>query len=558
MDSIDKYLPIDKLRLAMNVLDPCMDNYLFILNLETNFYELSRSAVERFRIPSDEFYLIGDALTDLVWHKDLDMVSRDLAEVAAGKKTRHDLQYRWINREGEPVWINCRGRVLVGDDGKPEYLIGCINEIGQRQKADNVSGLIVVSNMQETLDTLYNREHGGYILRIDIDNFREINEKLGMDYGDLVLRETAKCIESVLTENRFLYHITADEYAILDLDSTTAEEAHQFYCRIRKAVDRYVSENGYLAFFTISAGIVPISEMANPDYATLMMLAEFSLNEAKKLGKNTDYLYSSEAFDAFLRRKNLLQDLRQAVVQDFRGFEVHFQPVVDIHHHTLYGAETLLRFSSANFGHVSPVEFIPLLEESGLIIPVGRWILSRAMEFCKKMQEFIPGFKVSVNVSYIQVLKSEIIRDISLLLDGYHLAADSVQIELTESGFFESDQSYIRFCSDLRTLHIPLALDDFGTGYSNFHYLYHINPQVIKIDRSFTLKALTNEYEFNLLRHMIQLTHSINSRMCIEGIETAEELAKISEIDPDYIQGYYFSKPLPIDQFFEKYGKSEG
>ena len=555
MEVIGEYLPIDKLRLAMNVLDPCMDNYLFILNLKTNFYELSPSAVERFRIPSDEFYLVGTALTDLIYPKDMEMLARDLDEVIAGKKTRHDLQYRWIDRNGEPVWINCRGRVLADDDGAPHYLIGCINEIGRRQKADNVSGLIVASNMQETLDAQCGRGNGGFVFRLDIDNFREINEKLGMDYGDLVLRETAKRIESVLTENQFLYHIIADEYALLDLDSVTQEDAHQVYRRIRKAVDSYVAENGYLAFFTISAGIVPVSELASPDYAVLMMLAEFALNEAKNLGKNTYYCYNQEAFDAFLRRKNLLQDLRQAIVQDFCGFETHFQPVEDIRSNTLYGAETLLRFSCQTFGTVSPAEFVPLLEESGLIIPVGRWVLSRAMEFCKKMQQMIPGFKVSVNVSYIQVLKSDIIRDISMLLDKYDLAAESVQIELTESGFFESDQNYIRFCADLRELRIPLALDDFGTGYSNFHYLYHIDPQVIKIDRSFTLKALANEYEFNLLRHMTQLTHSINSKMCIEGIETAEELEKICELDPDYIQGYYFSKPLPSDQFFKKYGK---
>ncbi len=554
MEVKGQYLPIDKLRLAMGVLDPCMDDYLFIMDLNTHFYEISASAVERFNIPSSEFYLVGDALTNLVHPKDLDMLACDLADVAAGKKTRHDLQYRWMNRGGDPVWINCRGRVLASQDGTAEFLIGCINEIGRRQKADNISGLIFVSSMQETLEAHYHPEHGGFILRLDIDNFRDINEKLGMEYGNLVLRETAECIQSVLTEHQFLYHITADEFAILDLDSMTKEEARGLYHRIRKAIDQYVSENGYLAFFTISAGIVSISEMPVPDYATLMMLAEFALNEAKKQGKNTDYCYTSEAFDKFLRRKTLLQYLRQAVVQDFQGFVAYFQPVEDIRRGEPYGAEALLRFQCPEFGMVSPSEFIPLLEESSLIIPVGRWILARAMEFCKKMQETIPHFKISVNVSYIQVMKSDLIRDISALLDEYQLSADSVQIELTESGFFESDQNYIRFCASLRTLHIPLALDDFGTGYSNFHYLYHINPQVIKIDRSFTLKALNNDYEFTLLRHMTQLTHSINSKMCIEGIETAEELEKICELDPDYIQGYYFSKPLPAEVFFEKYG----
>ena len=553
METKSQYLPIDKLRLAMSVLDPCMDDYLFILDLKTNFYEISHSAVNRFRIPNNEFYLMGQALTDLVHPKDLDMISRDLQDIANNKKTRHDLQYRWIGRDGETVWINCRGRVLASNDGNAEFLIGCINEIGRRQKADNVSGLIVVSSMQETLETQYSKEHGGFLLRLDIDNFREINENLGMDYGDLVLRETARCIEGVLTENQFLYHITADEFAILDLDSRTNEEAHLLYRKIRKVVDSYVSENGYLAFFTISAGIVPITEMHFPDYSALMILAEFSLNEAKKQGKNTDYFFRREDFESFHRRKTLLQELRQAVTQDFNGFEAYFQPVVDIQHGVLYGAETLLRFQCKTFGHVSPVEFIPLLEESGLIIPVGRWVLAQAMKLCKTVTQFIPNFKISVNVSYIQILKSDLIRDLSELLLEYDLSSENIQIELTESGYFENDQHYIRFCGDLRALHIPLALDDFGTGYSNFHYLYHINPQIIKIDRSFTLKALNNDYEFTLLRHMTQLTHSVHSKMCIEGIETAEELEKIRELEPDYIQGYYFSKPLPVDQFLEKY-----
>ena len=553
MEVKGQYLPIDKLRLAMSVLDPCMDDFLFILDLKTNFYEISHSAVERFRVPSDEFYLMGQALTDLVHPKDLDMVKQDLQEIVDNKKTRHDLQYRWIGRNGETVWINCRGRVLVNKEGQAEFLIGCINEIGRRQKADNVSGLIVVSSMQETLETHYCKENGGYILRLDIDNFREINENLGMDYGDLVLRETARCMEGVLTENQFLYHITADEFAILDLESRTNEEAHQLYRRVRKAIDRYVSENGYLAFFTISAGIVPIAEMLEPDYSALMILAEFSLNEAKKKGKNTDYFFSRDDFDAFHRRKTLLQELRQAVTQNFAGFEAHFQPVVDLRSGILHGAETLLRFQCKTFGFVSPVEFIPLLEESGLIIPVGRWVLSRAMEFCKQVTRSVPNFKVSVNISYIQILKSDLIRDLSELLSEYGLSSENILIELTESGYFENDQHYIRFCGNLRTLNIPLALDDFGTGYSNFHYLYHINPQIIKIDRSFTLKAMKYDYEYTLLRHMIQLVHSVQSKMCIEGIENADELEKIRELDPDFIQGYYYSKPLPADDFLEKY-----
>ena len=192
-----------------------------------------------------------------------------------------------------------------------------------------------------------------------------------------------------------------------------------------------------------------------------------------------------------------------------------------------------------------------MLEESGLIIPVGRWILYRALEACKEIQKVIPGFRVSVNVSYVQVLRSNILEDIIEGIKKYELAPSSLLIELTESGFLEENTNFIRFCEGLKEYGIPLALDDFGTGYSNFHYLSHLTPHTIKIDRSFTLKALKNDYEFGLLQHMADMTHSIDSKFCIEGIETKEELTKICKMGPDYIQGYYFGKPCAYESFVE-------
>lgn len=552
MEINEDYLPIERLRQIMEVLDPCMDDFLFILNMRTGFYEISPSAVTRFNIPSDEYFFTSEALSRQVYYKDLPMLISDLEELKACKKVKHDLQYRWLDREGQPVWINCRGRVLSGTDGKPDYLIGCINEIGRKQKADNVSGLIVASSLRDFLAQHCDEQRDGFMIRLDIDNFREINEKMGMEFGDIVLHDTAEAIEATLGEDQRLYHIVADEFVILDLASKTEQDVHKLYRRIREKIDQYVANRGYSVFFTISAGVVALSQAGYTDYSTLMALTEFSLNEAKKRGKNTDYFFDTKDYDEFIRRKTLMHKLRQAVNDDFAGFEAHFQPVEDIREDSLFGAETLLRFRTDS-GPVSPAEFIPLLEESGLIIPVGRWVMNEAMAFCRKMREKIPNFKVSVNVSYIQVLKSDLIRDIVELLKKHGLAAGSIQIELTESGFFESDTSYIKFCSDLKELGIPLALDDFGTGYSNFHYLYHIDPQVIKIDRSFTLKALQHEYEYNLLHHMVELTHSINSKLCIEGIETKEELERICTLNPDYIQGFYFGKSYPGPTFLAEY-----
>ncbi|MBR2896209.1 MAG: GGDEF and EAL domain-containing protein, partial [Oscillospiraceae bacterium] len=550
------FFPVEQFRSMMRVLSPCMDNYLFIYNLQNHHFEISSRAVDRFCIPSHSFVVTSDLMERLIFEKDIPLLLSDFEEIKEHKKYHHDMEYRWMDADGQPVWINCRGRILVDEANHVQFLVGCINEIGRRQRADNISGLLAVSSIKESLQDKLHPEQCGFLMRLDIDDFHEINEKMGMEFGDMILRETAECINSILENGQSLYHITADEFAVLDLVSKTPEDTHNLYRNMRKRIDQYIADKGYRAFFTISAGVVAIHQAEDRNFSTLMTLAEFSLNEAKNRGKNTDYLYDPADYQVFLRRKMLLHTLRQAVLQDFEGFDTHFQPVEDLQEHALCGAETLLRFNSEATGSVSPVEFIPLLEESGLIIPVGRWVLHEAMKFCKKMQVKIPDFTVSVNISYVQVLKSDILKDISDGLKQHGLTPGSIQVELTESGMFESDKNYSAFCTGLKELGIPLALDDFGTGYSNFHYLYHINPQVIKIDRSFTLKALRNEYEFNLLHHMVELTHSINSKLCIEGIETQEELDKICTLNPDYIQGYYFGKTYPGPMFLAEYVNS--
>lgn len=542
----------------IDVLSPCMDNYLYIMDMKNDTYCISESAAERFLLPSNCFTNASGYLAKVTCPADYPSLHGELEAIRRKEKDFHNLQYRWLDKERNPIWVNCRGRVLFDESGEPEFLAGCINEIGKKQKADNVSGLLGESALQEYMTDDFICGEKGFLLRIGIDNFKEINENKGMSYGDMVLRKTAEAIEKAIIGEQKLFKVVADEFVIVDLEETQREAVLEQYQRIQRRVSAFIIENGYEVFFTISAGVVYFADIINRNYDNLMMLSEFALNEAKEGGKNKCYIYEKKDYEAFQRQKELIHIMRQSVNNGFEGFSTYFQPVMDIKQNKLTGAETLLRFCTEKTGFVSPVEFIPLLEESGLIIPVGRWVLEQAMIACEKIQKWIPDFKVSVNLSYIQVLKSNVLKEIIEIADRYNLPNDSILIELTESGFLESDNHFIDFCQGLKEHGIPLALDDFGTGYSNFHYLYNISPNTIKIDRSFTLKALKNDYEYNLLKHMSDMTHSIDLNFCIEGIETKEELDKICGISPDYIQGYYFGKPCPFEQFMTDFisGKS--
>lgn len=547
-------ISIEQFKNVIKTLDTSMDDYLYIMDLQNDYYCISKNAAVRFLLPSTEFHNVTENLEKVILPEDLPIVMEDIGLIKAGKKQFHDIQYRWFDQEHRAIWINCRGRVTYDENDQPEFLIGCINEVGKKQMADNVSGLLGESSLKRDL-VEHDGRLDGFMLRLGIDRFKEINENQGMDYGDMILRKTAECIASVIRPDQKLYRIVADEYAVVDFCGRGSEEAIRLYEAIRQRINEFIAENEYEVFYTISAGIMEFKSVVNHTYYNLMKLSEFSLNEAKENGKNKYYLYTRADYHVFTHKKELTKIMRNAINNNFAGFNAHFQPIMDIKQNKLVGAETLMRFSSEEKGNITPYEFVPLLEESGLIIPVGRWILYKALEACKEIQKIIPNFRVSVNISYVQVLRSNILEDIIAGLKKYELEPASLIIELTESGFLEENANFIRFCDGLKEYGIPLALDDFGTGYSNFHYLSHLTPNTIKIDRSFTLKALKSDYEFGLLQHMADMTHSIDSKFCIEGIETEEELNKICKMGPDYIQGYYFGKPCSFENFVTDYVK---
>lgn len=536
----------------INLLNPCMDDYVYVYDLVNDFYYISPSAAERFCLPASTFNDVVANHAKFVYEPDIAVLQSDLAELLDGKKDFHNLHYRWLSVHREPIWINCRGQV-IRKDGKPLYMIGCINEIGKRQQADNVSGLLGISHFKALFSNDDFSLPDGFILRLGLDDFKEINEKLGIEYGDMLLRRTAECISECLLPGQKLYRAGSDEFLIADFDGRTADDATAQYRCIRQAIDKFVEDNNYEAVFTISGGILPNDACKNCGFNGVMMFSEFSLSEAKRDGKNHSCIFDQAKYDKFLRRRRLTQLIRKSITHDFEGFEAYLQPLFNTDTNSLYGAEALMRFKTEEFGMVSPGEFIPVLEESGLIIPVGKWMLNKSLELCNRIHQIDPNFRISINISYIQVLKSNIIAEILTAVTEHSIVPSTVIIELTESGLVAPDNRVTKLWSSMKDQGIKLALDDFGTGYSNFHYLNELKPDIIKIDRTFTVKAVQNEYEYNLLSLISNMVHSMNLKVCVEGIETTDELGKMKELLPDYCQGYLFGKPCPYDEFVEKY-----
>lgn len=537
--------------------DPCMDDYLYAYDLKLDEYQISPHARDRFRLPSDRFSDVARAHESFVDMHDMPALAKELQEIKDGKKKYHSMFYRWLDTNGEPVWINCRGKVIDDEEGNPHFLIGCINEIGERQKADNVSGLLGETSLSAYVRKYKDKFPDGFFMRVGIDDLGAINGNLGNKYGDFIIKKTADCLAENLNEKQQLFRIVGDEFMIVDFCGGTLQDALQLYSNCRKSIDYFVEQNQYKAVFTLSAGILKC-EAVYGGYDAVLKLTEFTLNEAKENSRNSYYVFSQEEYDRFKRRKKIERQLYDAVNHNFEGFEAYFQPIVDATTFQLAGAEALMRFSmpseekEGGIERVSPVEFIPLLEQTGLIIPAGKWMLQQSIGVCQKWQKWIPHFRMNINLSYVQVMKSNALEEILNIIRLYGIEAGNVGIELTESGYLDS-RHFQKLWNGLKEHGVQVILDDFGTGYSNLHCLGDLEPNYIKIDRSFTLKSLQNEYEHALMKQIIDMTHSLDLAICIEGIETGDELQDLRALGADYIQGYLFGKPCSESEFEEHF-----
>lgn len=542
----------EQLEEAIQLFNSSMDDYLYLFDIQNDYYSISKHAMERFCLPDYHFKEATDAHNQFVYKEDLPLLFEEFSKIKSGEIVKHSLHYRWLDHEHNPVWINCRGEVILDEFNRPLYLIGCVNEIGKKQKADNISGLLREPSLEAYLSSKKEEDISGFLMQIGIDDYDEINGRFGLKYGEEVLKQFSHCIQASLQDKQQLYELGSGRFILMSLPYQTKEDALNLYKDLKKSVEQLLASNEYRIVFTISAGIVEV-EGESHDYDTLVKYSEFALNEAKKKGKNSYYVFTKEKYDHFIRQREIRVELQNSINHHFSNFATYYQPIVDVKTRKLIGAEALMRFKMQRDDHVeliSPVEFIPILEESGLIIPAGRWILREAVGNCKKWQEDIPDFKVNVNLSYVQIIKSSILDEIKLALKDYDLKPSLLGIEVTESGYLENTYHYKKLWSSLKKEGITLILDDYGTGYSNAYRLGNLTPHYIKIDRVLTQKALSSSYERSILIYIIEMAHTLNLKVCIEGIETEEELEKIKELNPDYIQGYLFGKPVPEKEFY--------
>lgn len=518
------------------------DDYLFIWDIKADtrwffgdidkYYDIRKNGSET-NSTSDILKIIHPA--------DSEAVLKSLEQIANGEKDTHNMDYRWINRKGEKVWINCHGTVIRDNENKPHIMIGRVSEENLRHLYNPLTSLWNKNKLRRDLKD-YLAQGGSYLLLLDIDNLSTINLTYGRSYGDSLLKEVAELCETE-EKSHAAYHINHNYFALV-LNAESEKEVRDVYNHIKTDVSGKC---------TFTASAVPIDNTLFYDETQLMDSVNMTLKKAKNISGNRIEFFSAEDLSRKISSLELLEELKKSVEDNFEGFEVYYQPQIRSGNYDIYGVEALLRYNSKNHGRVFPDEFIPILEESRLIKVVGLWVLKQALIQCKKWRESLPELHVSVNFSALQFEDPQLAEKVIAIVDEIGLPGDALTVEITESVELHNNQQFDNNIKYLKHHNINFAIDDFGTGYANLGYLKQMNVDEIKIDRIFVSGIEKETYNHKLVSNVIEFAKGNNIRTCCEGVENIRELAILELLLPDVIQGYLFDKPDTAEKIEKTY-----
>lgn len=391
------------------------------------------------------------------------------------------------------------------------------------------------------------RNHDSFaILFLDLDHFKEINDTLGHNVGDELLIEVSKRIKSVLRKADTASRMGGDEFVLL-LPFTDAVGIPHVAQNLLEIIAQpyHIRDNELTVTASIGIALYPVD---GRDLQTLSKNADSAMYSAKKEGRQCYQFFTSALQEYAQRHMQLLNALHHALERN--ELYIHYQPQISLHDGHIIGAEALLRWNHPDFGSVSPVEFIPIAEESGLILPIGEWILRRAIEDAKRWQEtFQPVFLIAVNVSAVQFRHANFPALVTKILEKAQLSPACLEIELTEGVAMHDPQAAINIMKKLHKRGIKIAIDDFGTGYSSLSYLKKFNITKLKIDKSFVNDITTDPDDKAIVGAIIHMAHTLGIEVIAEGVETHEQLQYLREQQCDEVQGYYYSKPLSVHDF---------
>ena len=522
-----------------------------------------------------KFKRVNQALCDALCYTQEELLQLSFAEIShaedsdihsileqkliAGKNSDFQIEKRYVAKTGRIVDTILKVVIVRDPEGKPLHFNNQIVDITERKYMekqllhdalhDALTGLpnraLFMDRLEQQLKKAQNQENYLFaVLFLDLDRFKVVNDSVGHLIGDKLLIEIARRLEKSISPTDTVARLGGDEFTILLENIQNQEEATLVAESIYQTLSHPFNLDSHEIFTTASIGIA----LSDPGYEKpedILRDADLTMYSAKEQGKARYEIFDSSMRDRALQRLALETDLRRGIERE--EFEIYYQPITSLQLGTLSGFEALARWKHPTKGFISPSEFIPVAEETGLIVPLGSWLLKKACTELRNWQLKYPQhppIKISVNLSGKQFREPQLIEEIDAILTETGLEGKFLKLEITESLLIDNLETVTETILTLRERDIQFSIDDFGTGYSSLSYLHRFPVDTIKIDRSFVTQIQADRENSAIIKAIVTLAHMLDMDVIAEGIETTAQLAQLKLLKCEYGQGFFFSKPL--------------
>ncbi|HEX5110910.1 MAG TPA: EAL domain-containing protein [Vicinamibacterales bacterium] len=497
-----------------------------------------------------------DEWFDRIHPEEIARVRAEVDQHLADSTPQFESEHRLRHSDGTYRWMLVRGLAIRDPLGRPTRFAGSLTDITEGKVSDPLTGLpnriLFLDRLGRAMERRRRHSDSLYaVLFLDLDRFKMVNDSLGHVIGDQLLiaiaRRLQRCLRATDRSHdvdgaHTIARLGGDEFTILLDDITEIGDAMRVADRIQKTLAMPFNLDGHEVFTSASVGIaVGVREYETPD--AVLRDADTALYRAKALGKARYEVFDAEMRDRAVARLRLDTDLRRAIER--QDFQLYYQPIVSLTRNRIEGFEALLRWPHWDRGLVYPADFIPVAEETGLILPMGWWVLAEACRQLAAWQSTVPigtPLTMAVNLSSKQFVQSDLVPQIERVLAQTGVGASQLKLEITESTIIDNTESMIGLLLQLKALGIQIAIDDFGTGYSSLSYLHRLPIDSLKIDRSF-VSCMTQD-SGEIVRAIVGLAHNLGLDVIAEGVETVEQLEELRALGCEFGQGYLFSKPV--------------
>ncbi len=519
--------------------------YLYCGDMRKNVYYISENLRRDFNFSSNLVYDFVTLLDQRIVEEDRSLHAEEMHQMLEEKRTLHNIRYRVYNKQGDPVWLHCRGIMKWNEDKtEPLFFSGAMIALNDKSEIDTATGMMTFPFGLSRLSELCAAKEELMLICFSLRSFSKINQTLGRRTGDTILWEVGRLLRLGLGSNFELIRMDGMRFLAF---SRTERDPHKPIQEIRQVISDVYRRNGAHEMYPCVVGML----RSPRDGVTAQELTEnaMTLLRTAKDCPECEYLEFSPVFGKKEReRADLSMALMASVTQNFRGFRIVIQPQVIAETGRMFGGEVLLRWEDEGV-NVPPVQFIPILEETGLIIPVGKWVIEQIALLCQETLPIRPDFKLSFNVSYFQLADDTLFSFLHKTLARHHVPGWNVMLELTETHFDSMPGHLEQFIERCREIGLSFALDDFGNAYSSLQLLLKYPADLVKLDRTLMQKAVSSQKRRDFIMSIVYACHRFGKKVCMEGVENEEELSAARKMGADFIQGYYFYKPMELDRF---------